>query len=155
MKQMIVEASAIIPAPAQAIYDVLADYQEGHPAILPRPYFRDLVVEEGGQGAGTVIRVAMEVMGVKQQYRMIVSEPQPGRVLVEEDKDAGVVTTFSVNPLSEERSFVSIATASRPSPGIKGAIERLINPPVARRIYQKELQQLADYVGDLQVAPAL
>lgn len=149
MGKIHVEASAVIPAEAQKIYDVLADYRDGHPAILPQPYFRELVVEEGGRGAGTVVRVGMEVLGVKQQYRMLVSEPEPGRVLVEQDKEAGVSTTFIIVPINGgERSHVTIATASRPSPGLRGLVERLINPPVARRIYQKELQQLADYVGN-------
>ena len=155
MKPIIVEASAVIPAPAQTIYDVLADYREGHPAILPQPYFRELVVEKGGHGAGTIVRVVMEVMGIKQEYRMLVSEPEPGRVLVEEDADAGVTTTFTVEPRSDgEGSLVTIATVSRPSPGLMGVVERLINPPVARRIYQKELAQLASYAGSLQAVGA-
>ena len=148
MTSIHVEASAVIPAEARKIYDVLADYREGHPAILPQPYFRELVVEEGGHGAGTVVRVAMEVLGVKQQYRMRVSEPEPGRVLVEQDAEAGVSTTFIIVPINGGgQSHVTITTASRPSPGLRGLVERLVNPPVARRIYQKELQQLAAYVS--------
>ena len=148
MKQILVEASHVIPAEAETIYGVLADYREGHPAILPQPYFRELVVEKGGRGAGTVVRVHMEVLGVEQHYRMLVSEPEPGRVLVEHDPEAGVTTTFTVAPLNGgERSLVTIATASRPNPGLRGVIERLVNPPVARRIYKQELRQLAEYVG--------
>ena len=98
----------------------------------------------------------MEVMGIKQQYRMLVSEPEPGRVLVEEDAEAGVTTTFTVEPsIDGEGSLVTIATASRPSPGLMGVVERRINPPVARRIYQKELAQLASYVGSMQAVGAI
>ena len=47
----------VMNAPAAKVYEVLSDYQEGHPAILPRKYFIDLTVEEGGRGAGTVFLV--------------------------------------------------------------------------------------------------
>ena len=147
MKPIVVEASDVIQAPAAKVYAVLADYREGHPAILPKPYFRDLTVEKGGRGAGTVIRVNMEVMGLEQRYHMAVSEPEPGRVLVERDAAAGVTTTFTVSPLNGgSRSLVTIATESRPSPGLRGLVERLINPSVARRIYKQELKQLAEYM---------
>jgi hypothetical protein len=149
MKPIVVEASDVIQAPAAKIYAVLADYHKGHPAILPKPTFRDLIVEQGGHGAGTVIRVHMEVMGIEQRYHMAVSEPEPGRVLVERDAAAGVTTTFTVVPLNGgSRSIVTIATESRPSPGLRGLVERLINPPIARRIYKQELEQLAAYMRD-------
>jgi hypothetical protein len=145
--QIWVEVSEAIPAPAENVYAILADYREGHPAILPQPYFRELEVEQGGQGAGTIIRVAMEVMGVKRRYRMEVSEPEPGRVLVEHDPGAGVRTTFTVAPLDGgHRSLVTIATETKTAGGLQGLMERLINPSITRRIYRQELQQLAEYV---------
>ena len=57
-----------------------------------------MTVEKGGKGAGTVIRVLMNVLGVDRTYYMEVSEPEPGRVLAETDQDAGVTTTFTVKP---------------------------------------------------------
>lgn len=142
-----VEASLTIAARAEVIYAVLVDYRGSHPAILPKPYFASMVVEEGGQGAGTVFRAQMDVMGTKTNLRMVVSEPQPGRVLMERDEAVGIVTTFTVEPVSGgEQSLVTIATDFRASPGIKGLLERLMNPPITRRIYRQELQLLADYV---------
>lgn len=51
-----VEASAerTIDAPAEQVYGYLADTHH-HPRFLP-PAFSDFTVEEGGAGAGTVIR---------------------------------------------------------------------------------------------------
>lgn len=147
MTRIYIEASAIIDARPEEVYPILADYHEGHPAILPKPYFVDLIVEEGGQGAGTVIRVLMKVLGVERTYRMEVSEPEPGRVLVETDRDAGVTTTFTVEPLDDgKQARVTIATDMTASPGLMGLIEKWLNPPISRLIYKKELQQLADYV---------
>jgi hypothetical protein len=126
---------------------VLSDYHVGHPAILPKPYFTKLTVEEGGQGAGTVLLVGMRIMGVERVARGFVTEPQQGRRLVETYPDSGIVTTFTVEPLGDgKRSRVTIATDAKPSPGLMGFIERLTIPSTLRRIYKAELQQLADYV---------
>lgn len=147
MSQIHAEASDVIDARPEEIYAVLSDYRVGHPAILPKPYFTELMVEQGGQGAGTVIRFGMNVMGVKRVYRGVVSEPQPGRVLVEVYPEAGVVTTFTVEPLNGgKHSRVTIATDVEASPGVMGLVEKMMNPPILRRIFKKELRQLADYV---------
>jgi hypothetical protein len=147
MGQIHAEASAVIDAPPEAVYNVLRDYRVGHPAILPKPYFEECTVLEGGVGAGTVIRVRMNVMGAKRQYRMMVTEPEPGRTLVEIDADAGVVSRFNVEPIGNgQQSRVTITTDSKSGPGIGGFMERLVTPAISRRIYQQELQQLNDYV---------
>jgi hypothetical protein len=143
------KASHEIDARPQAVYGVLADYRTGHPAILPKPYFGDLIVEAGGRGAGTVIRFSMHVLGTERAFREVVSEPQPGRVLVEADEAAGVTTTFQVEPLDGgKRSRVTITTETRIPPGLRGVVERLVSPRVLRGIYQRELRQLEDYVKE-------
>ncbi len=149
MNQIHVEASSVICAPCEQVYAVLADYDKGHHDILPRPYFVEMTVEEGGQGAGTVILIHMKVMGTATTYRMVVSEPEPGRVLVEADENAGVVTTFTVDPLkSKTQSRLTIATDLRASPGIKGLFERFFTPVITRGIYKKELRNIAAYLRD-------
>lgn len=130
MSQNHVEVSEMIDACPEEIYAVLSDYQEAHPAILPKPYFAEVTEEQGGKGAGTILRVRMKVMGVERTYHLLVSEPEPGRVLAETDADAGLVTTFTVEPLNEgEQSRVTITTDTKASPGIMGFMERLMNPP--------------------------
>jgi hypothetical protein len=147
MSQLNVEASDVIDARPDEIYAVMSDYRVGHAAILPKPYFDEMTVEQGGQGAGTVIRLRMKAFGQEVIYRQVVSEPEPGRVLFEEDELAGVATTFTIEPLEGgEKSHVTIATTMRRSPGLKGVVEGLINPPFMRRLYQQELRNLADYV---------
>ena len=147
MSQMRAEESAIIDAPAQAVYNVIADYRVGHPAILPKQYFHDLVVEKGGTGAGTVIRFSMRVGGVDRSYKGHITEPVPGRVLVESDPDAGTVTTFTVDPLGNgNQARVTIVTEARAARGVAGLIEKLVSPPVMRKIYRHELALLAEYL---------
>lgn len=142
-----IEVSDVIDARPDEIYAVIVDYRVGHPAILPKPYFTELTVESGGHGEGTVANVKMQVMGVKQSYHLVITEPEPGRVMVERDDAAGVVTTFTIDPLNDgARARVTIASDMRLSPGLVGIMERLTIPPITRRIYLQELAQLADYV---------
>lgn len=142
------EATRTVEAEPDRVYAVFSDYEKAHPAILPKPYFDEIVVEEGGQGAGTVVRVRMKAMGVENNYRLTVSEPEPGRRLVEADPDAGVQTTFLVEPHADGRhSQVTITIDTEASSGLQGQVERLILPPYTRRILRKELQLLADYLA--------
>lgn len=149
------QATRTVAAAPERVYAVFSDYDVAHPAILPRPYFDEITVEEGGQGAGTVVRVRMKAMGVENNYRLTVTEPEPGRRLVEADPAAGVETTFLVEPHNGGReSQVTITIDTEASPGVKGWVERLILPPFSRRILQKELQLLADYLAEGDAAEA-
>ena len=137
-----ISASAIIAAPPRDVYGIIADYRESHPAILPRPPFESLVVEEGGRGAGTVIRVSMRVLGRPQTFRARVTEPEPGRVLVETN-DTGYVTTFTVDAVENgNRAAVTISTEA-PRKGLVGARESWFVGRLLRPAYQKELERLA------------
>ena len=91
----IIAVSAIIPARRERVYSLLANYNEGHPRILPKQ-FSNLVVEQGGIGAGTVIRFEMSLLGRKQTFQAAITEPEPGRVLVETYLENGAVTTFTI-----------------------------------------------------------
>jgi hypothetical protein len=136
-------ASALIPAPPQDVYAIIADYHHGHPQILPKPPFVSLTVEQGGTGSGTVIRVQMRVLGQLQTFRAVVTEPEPGRVLVETN-DTGYVTTFTVEPRADgQHAYVTIATEMTGRAGIVGALERWFVPRLLRPVYVKELGQLA------------
>lgn len=147
MNDQTISASATIDAPASKLYEILADYNEGHPAILPRPPFVRLEVEKGGVGAGTIIRVTMRALGRDQFFRAVVSEPEPGRVLVETN-DTGYVTTFIVDPEADGRSSnVTISTRPPARRGIASALERLIIGKFLRGTFVRELENLAAFAG--------
>lgn len=147
MTEFITKVSVTIQATPQQVYAVFKDYRVGHPAILPKDYFTRLAVVEGGYGAGTVVDVDMKVMGVKNSYRFQVSEPEPDHILMEADEAAGVVTTFTIDPVDGGgSSLVTLLTRARASSGLRGIIEKWTIPPITRRIYRKELQILADYL---------
>lgn len=158
MSRMYAQATAIIDAPASEVYATIADYRNGHPNILPSKHFSGLRIEQGGIGDGTVIRVKVRAMGVEQEYHLVVQEPEPGRLLTETDVEKKLVTSFTVTPAGNgEQSEVRIATEWEGRTGLSGMLERLGTPSIMRRIYSRELNQLADYMRSrkkAEVSPA-
>lgn len=142
MGQYQLSETAVIEAPAEVVYNIVADYNDGHQAILPRKYFTDMVVKEGGVGAGTVIELTVNILGNESQSIMVVSEPEPGRVLVETDEASGVVTKFIVEPLADSRSQITFETTGPTASGVRGWIEGMVVPRLLRTIYREEQELL-------------
>ena len=140
MPRLHAHAERTIPAPAAAVYALLADYRDGHPRILP-PAFSDLTVLQGGTGAGTVIRFALQHAGRKEEVEARVEEPEPGRVLSEIYPEKSAVTRFIVDPAGEQ-SRVRIETSWEPSRGLAGVIERFLTPRMFRKLYSQELDRI-------------
>jgi len=133
--------TAFIAAPPQRVYSIIADYNHGHPRILPKRCFRNLRVEAGGYGAGTRIRFEMHLLGQTHLLHADVTEPHPGRVLVETDSKSGTITTFTVEP---ERSGSRVTFHTEMNvPGIGGLVQRWLVPRLLRPIYREELANLA------------
>lgn len=139
-----IAASKLIDAPAKKIYDILADYRHGHPLVLPKPFFVSLQVEQGGVGAGTIVRFQMKVFGGVRDFRATISEPEPGRVLVETNDGTDVVTKFIVDPRNAGKSaHVTIITTTPVRDGWAGKVEGWMTKQVLYPIYVTELEQLA------------
>lgn len=156
MGQVKVRVAAVLNARPEDVYVAIADYREGHPNIVPKENFYDLQVEQGGYGAGTIIRFKYKVLGVEQSFYHRVSEPVPGRVLVEQDIDSvqNLSTTFTVDPLEDGRkSHVEISTVMDTSPGLKGFVERLVVLLVNPKIYRKELKLLETFAQQKSITP--
>src|SRR5262249_10239476 len=88
------------------------------------------------------------LMGRKQTCRAEVTEPHPGRVLVETDLGpSGIVTTFQVDPApAPGESRVTISTRIAVRSGLAGKVERFLITRLLRPIYERELQNLATFV---------
>jgi hypothetical protein len=129
-----------VMAPASTVYGILRDYRAHHPNILPKPPFVDLAVVEGGVGAGTVIDVQVRMVGGNRFLRMVVSEPEPGRVLVETGAD-GAVTSFVVEPVDASSCDVTIETT--------WPTKRLLRNLMVAPAYRKELRLLEAYARNL------
>lgn len=137
-----ISASAVVRAAPQRVYEIIADYRNGHPHIIPSKYFRNLVVEEGGTGAGTKIRFEMIMFGKALQAQSVITEPERGRVLVESTTDGLAVTSFIVEPLDGGKSAKVTMSTDLKSQGLIGnTIFRFL----LKRIYRAELALLAEY----------
>ncbi len=143
MAQIRIAADRLIQAPAEKVYGYIADYREHHPRFLP-PAFSDYQVEQGGVGAGTVVRFRMTVGRRSRVYRQQVAEPEPGRVLTESDLSSSAVTTFTVSP-EGDHSRVQIVTTWKGASGVGGFFERIFAPRALRRLYADELERLDRY----------
>lgn len=142
-----IQASHEIDAPPQAIYNVIADYRVGHQAILPRPAFEEMVVEEGGFGAGTVIRLRVRIFGKAYFYHQRVTEPEPGRVIQETDIDTGQLTRFFIDPLNNgQRTRVTIYSEFPAQSKAFIFLERIMHQFITKRLFNIELRQLEAFV---------
>ncbi len=146
MAQIRIAADRLIQAPAEKVYLYIADYREHHPRFLP-PAFSDYRVEQGGVGAGTVVRFRMTVGRRSRVYRQQVAEPEPGRVLTESDLSSSAVTTFTVSP-EGVHSRVQIVTTWKGAGGVGGFFERIFAPRALRRLYADELERLDRYAQE-------
>ena len=145
MRQIYVKEAAVLDARPEDVYATIADYHNGHPRILPKENLYDLQVEQGGFGAGTIMRFKSKMLGVERTFYQRVSEPEPGRVIVEQDIDSpqNFVTTFTITPVEQgQKSQVEIATTLNASPGLVGIIEQMMMPRAITPIYRKELKLL-------------
>ena len=145
----LVTASANINAIPKRVYGIIADYRNGHPQIVPDT-FSDLTVERGGTGDGTIIRFKMRVFGRTQSFRAAVTEPEPGRILVETDLDSnGAITTFTVNPgAAPGTSEVTITTELPVRSWPLGVLQRFLTTRFLRPLYVKELALLEACAGE-------
>lgn len=136
--------SELINSPSDLVYNIIADYKDGHPKILPKPPFVSLEVKEGGFGAGTVMLVRMKVMGRLQSYTSVVSEPEPGRLLIETN-DTGYITTFSVEPKeNNKKSLVAFTTEIPRGSALMKKLEFHLTKLFLIPVYKKELKLLAE-----------
>lgn len=145
MGQIIIQAETVLDARAEDVYATIADYKHSHPQILPSKSMYDLRVEQGGYGAGTVMRFKVKVLGVEQSAYQKVSEPEPGHILQEQDIDSprNLTTTFTVTPTEDgAHARVAIHTVMNASRGPQGWLEGKLLPRALTPVYYEELQKL-------------
>jgi hypothetical protein len=146
MKTFQFEYSSVINARPEQVYALFRDYRVSHPAILPKPAFQSLTVLEGGLGAGTKFSADMQILGSKSTIVMTVSEPEPGRVLLEENPD--FKSFFIMDPVENgQKTRVTLRTEARDKGGIQGFIEKMLVAPALRRVYKKELENVEAYLA--------
>ena len=128
--------------PPDIVYHCIADYREHHrPGGFLPPSFSDFEIISGGVGAGSEVTWVTEAGGNKRRIQAVITEPTPGRVLVETSPD--IVTTFTVEP-TEGETLVRFDTEIDDG-GVKGILTRLFAPRMLVPIYEDELERLETY----------
>jgi hypothetical protein len=129
--------------PGQVAYHCLADYREHHrpDGFLP-PAFSAFEVHRGGIGAGTEASWTVDLGGGrKRRMSATITEPEPGRRLVETGDD--VVTTFTVAPAGD--GCVVRFDTEFDEPGLSGILLRLAIGRLLGPLYADELERLDAY----------
>jgi Polyketide cyclase / dehydrase and lipid transport len=152
MRKVHISAERVLDAPADLVYQCLADYRQHHrPGGFLPPAFHDMHIIRGGVGAGTRWSLKVTLAGRTRTLIQDVSEPEPGRVLVE--ADALEQTTFTVDPVAPNQCRVRFDTLLDGS-GLEGLLTRLFAPRLVHPLYADELDRLERYARALSRAAA-
>ena len=146
MSDIVVVVDRTLGVSSDAAFAAVADYVKTRPAILP-PEITDFEVLDGGIGAGT--RFTYRLHATKKRIRQVeatVTEPQPGRQLLETDANSSLKVTWSVAPAGGG-STVTVQVSWQGAGGIGGFFERRFAPAGIARIYGAELTHLATELG--------
>lgn len=85
----------------------------------------------------------MRAFGKTQTAQAMITEPEPGRVLVETIAEPAIITTFTVSPNGDgEQAETTIATKMNAPQGWLAPLERFMTKRFLQRVYRQELQLL-------------
>ncbi|MYT74290.1 MULTISPECIES: SRPBCC family protein [unclassified Streptomyces] len=142
MAQVEATTERVVTAKPDDVFDALADYSGTRQKLLPE-HFSEYEVQEGGDGAGTVVHWKLQATSKRVRDCLLdVSEPTEGE-LVEKDRNSSMVTTWRVTPAGEGRSRVAVSTVWNGAGGIGGFFEKTFAPKGLGRIYDALLANLA------------
>ena len=140
-RQIEVAVERRVSASPEQVMALLADYRQGRPRILTDNYV-DYTVEQGGQGAGTVVRYTFRAARRERRVRLQVETPDP-ETIVETDTNSSLVTTWRVTPeAGGSASRVRLLTTWQGAGGLGGFFERTFAPRGLRRVYAQVLDRL-------------
>jgi Polyketide cyclase / dehydrase and lipid transport len=141
-----ITAERRMTAPPELIYLCLANYREHHrpDGFLPDA-FSDFEIARGGIGAGTEASWTVTTGGRPRHIEATITEPEPGRVLLESAE--GLETTFTVDP-TPDGALVRFETVID-DPGLQGILTRLFGERLVRPLYEDELTRLEAYARQL------
>jgi len=139
MATVAARATRTLDAPPDRVLEFLRDYREARSKILTENYsaYR---VEQGGQGAGTVIAYHFAAGGRERDYRLAVEDAASG--LLERDQLSSFVNRWTVAP-NGAGAEVTLESSWQGAGGIGGVFERTFAPLGLRRIHAQVLDKLA------------
>jgi hypothetical protein len=122
-----------VDAPLERVWALLRDYRVARPRLLTE-HFSHYAVQDGSDGAGTVIEYQLRVGRHQGRHVLAVQEPVAGRMLQERDRTSAWVSTWTLTPGGEgERTMMRLAVALR-DPQINGWLARVRSRRALRRL---------------------
>lgn len=143
MAEIRVAVERVIAAAPERVYRYIADYRQHHGNWLPPEYSSYRAQAPGDDGASDVF-YHLKTGSRERDYHMRVTEPTPGRTVMERDTGSSLEKTWTVEPAGDE-SRVRIETRWQGAGGIGGFFERTFAPRVLSALYAVELKRLDDY----------
>ena len=150
MTKLHVRCERLVRQPSDFVHHLFADFVNHHPNFLP-PSFGNVQIESGGYGAGTVYRFTQRSAGQTRAFKMVVTEPDPGRILIEQDQLSDLKTTFTFTPVGQQ-TRITLETDWESAGGLSGVLEAWFAPMLMRGLYRDELNRFEAYANTLQQA---
>jgi hypothetical protein len=141
------ERSSIIEnANAKQIRDIIMDFRNGHPHILPKGIFFDLKVLAEDE-KNVAIQFKSTLYGSTRSCTSIVSEDIPNKLIVEREHETGykthIKTSFKLDEQPDNKVKVTIHTEMNESKWLlQGWLEYMFAAKMFAPIYDQELQLL-------------
>ncbi len=153
MAHIHVQAEQVVNAAPAEVYAFLKDYTK-RPQILTENYL-NYKVEEGGNGAGTIVTYRLHAANRERDYRIQVADPGTGKTLQESDAGSSLVTIWTLAPEADgQKTRVQIASDWEGGKGIGGFFEKTFAPLGLKRIYTEILGKLAAKFANAQATLA-
>ena len=150
MANLYVRSERLVRQSSDFVHHLFADFVNHHPKFLP-PSFGNLNIESGGYGAGTVYTFTQRSAGRTRAFKMRVTEPDPGRILIEHDQLSNLKTTFTFTPVGQQ-TRITLETVWESAGGLSGMLEAWFAPMLMRGLYRDELDRFEAYANKLQEA---
>ncbi len=153
MAHIHVQTEQVVNARPEEVYTFLKDYTK-RPQILTENYL-NYKVEEGGNGAGTVVTYRLHAANRERGYRIQVSDPGTGKTLQESDAGSSLVTIWTMTPEADgQKTRVQLTSDWEGGKGVGGFFEKTFAPLGLRRIYTEILGKLATKFAGAQATTA-
>jgi uncharacterized membrane protein len=147
MTKLYVRSERVVNQPSDFVYRLFADFENHHPKFLP-PQFSEIKVTKGGYGAGTEHTFTSLMGGKPRVFKMVITEPEPGRVLVERDSLSDLETITTILP-EGNGTRITFETTWESAGGLMGALEAWFAPSMMRRVYQDEFNRFEKYAQEV------
>lgn len=134
---MHVSCTVIVSAPPRRVFELLSDYEQARPTLLPAQYYTDYRLVQGGHGRGTVARWVLHFTKTRfREIEVVVDTPQLS--VVETDNNSTLLTRYTVEQTEGQepaQSRITAQTSWRGAENFMRYLERLLAPSMMRKIH--------------------